>query len=247
MQNTHTVVHGTMTDIKSSTEVGDATIIRFCQKLGLTGFTDLKILAAKDDFSRQYIFEDESDYFSLLLNRHIMCLKKTLLTLDKTKIDDAIKMIKMAGHIYLYGVGSSGTTARDFEGILLRVGVKANAVIDPHVQAHIASILGSDDLIIAFSLSGKTRDIYDAISIAKKSEVQIIVITNFTHTPIAQLADIVLQTAIEEFIDGGSVAGKLSQLYICDVLVHAYESQNNVSSFEIREKVLRSILNKRID
>lgn len=57
----------------------------------------------------------------------------------------------------------------------------------------------------------------------------------------------VLQTAIEEFLNGGSLAGKISQLYICDLLVQRYEQKYNIDSVELREKVLRSIIDKRIE
>ncbi len=42
-----------MSDIKKKTKVGDATIIRFCQKIGFSGFSDLKIEIAKEDFSQK--------------------------------------------------------------------------------------------------------------------------------------------------------------------------------------------------
>lgn len=47
------VAHGTMNDIKGLAKVGDATIIRFCQKLGYSGFSDLKIDVAKEDYFEQ--------------------------------------------------------------------------------------------------------------------------------------------------------------------------------------------------
>lgn len=37
-----TIIYSTMSDIKKNTKVGDATIIRFCQKIGFSGFSDLK-------------------------------------------------------------------------------------------------------------------------------------------------------------------------------------------------------------
>lgn len=48
-----TIIYSTMSDIKEKTKVGDATIIRFCQKLGFSGFSDLKIEIAKEDFSQK--------------------------------------------------------------------------------------------------------------------------------------------------------------------------------------------------
>lgn len=48
-----TIIYSTMSDIKKNTKVGDATIIRFCQKIGFSGFSDLKIEIAKEDFSQK--------------------------------------------------------------------------------------------------------------------------------------------------------------------------------------------------
>ena len=144
-------------------------------------------------------------------------------------------------------MGSSGNTSLDLENMFLRVGVQAKAVLDPHFQSQVASLLTVNDLVIIFSLSGKTKDTYDSLKIAKKNGAKIIAITNYIHSPIGKSADLVLQTAIEEFLNGGSLDGKISQLYICDLLVHGYEQNNNIDSVELREKVLRSIIDKSID
>lgn len=81
----------------------------------------------------------------------------------------------------------------------------------------------------------------------KKNGAKILAITNYLHSPIGQTADVVLQTAIEEFLNGGSLAGKISQLYLCDLLVQGYEQKNNINAVELRERVLRSILDKSLD
>ena len=103
------------------------------------------------------------------------------------------------------------------------------------------------DTVIVFSLSGKTKDTYDSMKIAKKNGAKILAITNYLQSPIGRTADFVLQTAIEEFLNGASLAGKISQLYLCDILVQGYERKNNVDSIELREKVLRAIIDKSID
>ena len=52
----------------------------------------------------------------------------------------------------------------------MRVGIQAKAVLDPHYQAQVASLLTDRDLVIIFSLSGKTKDTYDSLKIAKIME-----------------------------------------------------------------------------
>lgn len=57
-------------------------------------------------------------------------------------------MITQSKHIF--GVGSSGNTSLDLENMFLRVGVQAKAVLDPHFQAQVASLLTVNDLVIIF-------------------------------------------------------------------------------------------------
>lgn len=242
-----TIIYSTMSDIKEKTKVGDATIIRFCQKLGFSGFSDLKIEIAKEDFSQKKEQPSSGKYYDEIANHLTEALYSTARLLNEEKLDEAIQLIGQAKNLYIFGVGSSGNTSLDLESMFLRVGVQAKAVLDPHFQAQVASLMKKEDVVIAFSLSGKTKDIYDSVEIAKKNGAKILAITNYLHSPVGQAADLVLQTAIEEFLNGGSLAGKISQLYLCDLLVQGYEQKNNINAVELRERVLRSILDKSID
>lgn len=236
-------IYSTIEDIKKATSVGDATIIRFCQKLGFSGFADLKIEMAKEDFSKDRTTL-ENKFYDETLNKLTDALKATRQLINEAELDRAIAAITKAKHLYVFGVGSSGNTSRNLENMFLRVGVHCNAVIDPHLQAQTASLLTPEDTVIGFSLSGRTKDTFDSLKIAKDYGATTIAITNFLSSPIAKLCDIVLQTAIEEFLEGGSLPGIISQLYICSVLVEGYERNNGIDTIPLREKALRSILNK---
>ncbi|RGI32308.1 MurR/RpiR family transcriptional regulator [Melissococcus sp. OM08-11BH] len=241
------IIHSTMSEVKQETGVGDATIIRFCQKLGFSGFTDLKIEIAKEDFTNKKKQNNSTFFYSDFATNLAHTLKMTEKILDNHALDTAINLLSSAKNIHIFGMGSSGNTANDLESMFLRVGLQANASIDPHLQAQIASLLTKEDLVIGLSLSGKTKDTYGSLKIAKQNQATIIAITNYLLSPIAQLADVVLQTTVDEFLDGGSIAGKMSQLYICDLLIKGYEIKYNVDSLELREKVLRSIIDKRLE
>jgi DNA-binding MurR/RpiR family transcriptional regulator len=240
------IIYATITDVKAATSVGDATIIRFCQKLGFNGFSDFKIEIAKEDYTVQEELEPENP-FDNQASQLSSAIINTAKLIEKDNIKLATQMMSDANQIYIFGVGGSGQVAECFASILLRVGVQAITVTDPHFQAQRASIIKPGDLVVGFSLSGRTKDTYDAMQIGKDNGAKVIAITNYTNTPIARMSDVVLQTAVEEFLNGGSVAGRVSQLYICDVLTKSYELRNKVDAVALRERVLRSIINKSID
>lgn len=239
------VIYATMTDIKKATHVGDATIVRFCQKLGYSGFTDFKIEIAKEDFPKTK--PATSDHYYDHIAQHLSdAIKATAALIKPETLQTAIQMMTNATRIWIFGVGGSGEIAHSLSSILLRSGLKCTPEADPHFQAQIASLLSSTDLVIGISLSGKTKDTYDSLKIGHDNGAKVIAITNATVSPIAQLADVTLQTAIEEFLNGGSVAGRVSQLYICNVLAEGYEQMNHVDALALKERVLRAIIDKSI-
>ncbi|MFC6175951.1 MurR/RpiR family transcriptional regulator [Companilactobacillus huachuanensis] len=246
--NKKTVIYGTMETIKERIDVGDATIVRFSKKLGFSGFNDLKIALAKAEIAANNTNSDDSthEYYDDIEDTLITTLKDTNALINKDNVDSAVKLISNAQKLYIFGVGHSGEIGKNFSKMLLRIGLIVQAETDPHFQAQMASIMTKNNLVIGISLSGETKDTYDSLTIAKKSGAKIISITNSSLSAIAQISDITLQTSIEEFLNGGSLAGQLSQLYLCEVLLRGYERQNNIDVLAIREKGLRSIMNKKI-
>lgn len=240
------IIFNTMNDIKKHTKVGDATIIRFCQKLGFSGFSDLKIEIAKEDFNQTARLTKEDTYLERVGYLQEI-IQATARQLDKGAMALAVKQLAQARHIYIFGVGGSGQSSLILESMFLRVGLKAHAVIDSHYQAQVAAILDQRDLVIVFSLSGRTLDSLAAAKIAKQNGVPIIAITTHLNSPLAREADIILQTVVDEFLNGGSLVGKLSQQVVCDLLIWEYSKQEKIDTTALREKILRSILPKRSD
>ena len=117
----------------------------------------------------------------------IEVLQSTSCLINEEKLTKAIQLINQASSLYIFGVGSSGNTSLDLESMFLRVGI----------QAQVASLLTDRDLVIIFSLSGKTKDTYDSLKIAKNNGAKILAITNYIHSPIGNSSDLVLQSAIE--------------------------------------------------
>lgn len=245
MNNEKEVIYGTMETIKKNVNVGDATIVRFSRKLGFSGFNDLKIALAKIELEENSV-DSSHDYYDDIADYLITTIKDTSALIDPVDLNKAISLISNCRKLYIFGVGHSGEIGRDFSKMLLRVGLIVQAETDPHFQAQMAAMMSDDDLVIGISLSGETKDTYDSLQIAKKNGAKIVSITNNNLSSIAQISDITLRTSIEEFLNGGSLAGQLSQLYVCEVLIHGYERQNGVDAVSLREKALRSIMDKRI-
>lgn len=119
----------------------------------------------------------------------------------------------------------------------MRGGLRVKAITDPHYQVMNASLFTKEDVVIGLSLTGKTQDVYDALTVAKKNGCKIIAVSNYVLSPIAQLGDVILQTAIEEYLlNGGSLTGKVSQIFTIDLLITYYEKTYGINEMQMREK-----------
>lgn len=230
------IIYQTLLEISQNIEVGEATIIRFVRKIGFSGFQDLKFEIAKEnnndiESNSNSLDNNYDSYIDENAERIAQTIINTKSTLDKDNLKLAIKMITDSKRVFFYGVGSSGFTANEAQTRFMRLGVIGNAIIDPHFQSMYSSISNSQDVIIVFSISGYTKDIIEAVKIAKQENTKIIAITSYILSPIAQLADCVLLTSAKENpLEGGSFTGKISQLYIIDLLCSEYLVQNKKSA-----------------
>ncbi|MBI4257644.1 MAG: 6-phospho-3-hexuloisomerase [Thaumarchaeota archaeon] len=109
---------------------------------------------------------------------------------DENQINKCIELILMHRNdqILVIGAGRSGLVGRAFALRLLHLGYKVHVLGDTLVPS-----IESKDLVIAMSGSGTTKLVTAAVEAAKKIEATVIAITSFKDSPLAQLADLVVQ------------------------------------------------------
>ncbi len=245
LHNKEKVLYQTLKELATSTGVGEATVLRFCNKIGCNKFAELKLMLAKDGKDEK---SNKSDnLFEQISNNLSSTIKNSRLILSEKNVNKSVDLIKKAKRLYFFGVGASGIAAKESELIFNRIGLYSLSVIDTHFQTIYGSTMDKKDLIIAFSISGKTKDIYDSLVVAKKTGAKLIVITNYIESPIAKLADIILLTAAKEhFLEGGSTAGTISQLFVIDCLKNLYLEKYEQEIYLRKTKIAENIIEKTI-
>lgn len=243
------IIYQTLTEISKNINVGEATILRFVKKMNFKGFQNFKLEIAKEynstTLEKETIYESYIDESKANMANII---ESTRIILDKNQLELAINLIIEAKKIYFYGVSASAITAQEAKNRFLRIGVIGINVEDPHLQMMYSAIADKDDLIIVFSLSGNTKDIVEAVKEAKKNNVKIIAITSYTLSAVAKLADCVILTAQKESpLDGGSLLGRVSQIYILDLLCTGYYLRNKEKSIINKNKVAQALVSKNLE
>ena len=103
------------------------------------------------------------------------------------------------------------------------------------------------DAILFFSYSGATRDMMDTLSAAREQGAKIILITRFPKSPGAVFADVVLQCGSSESpLQMGSVAAKIAQLFLVDIIFSEMCRRSMDKCFENRERIAAALSEKHL-
>lgn len=228
-----------ITNLANAAGVADATIVRFCRRLGFSGYNDFKLDLAKS--SVPTLTDDETyavygkvsptdsveDMCTKLYHSDVDALTQTLKLVNEKEISGATEILQNAEKVYCFGQGGSLMLAMEAWSRFISASNKFYTVQDNHQQAMVASLLTSKDAILFFSYSGNTKDLLGLLPSAQSRGVKIILITGFPQSEASQYANIILQCGSREGpLQMGSIATKISQLYIIDILYNDFCRKN---------------------
>lgn len=252
LDNPSEAVHLSITELATRSEVSDATVVKFCKRLGYKGFQEFKILLAQDvAVQPEPIYgavEPDNDVRTIkekIFQANITALQDTAKVLDTEALESAVQAMARAREIHFYGLGASGIVALDAEQKFSRIGLRASAFVDAHMQITRAVLLKPQDVAIGLSYSGETLEIVEALQAARSAGAVTIAITNFSASTVAQKADLVLLTSSQENIfRSGAISSRIAQLSTIDTLFIAVALVDYTRSQESIEKT-REILSRR--
>ncbi|MEM5431397.1 MurR/RpiR family transcriptional regulator [Cupriavidus oxalaticus] len=226
-QSPHAVIHMSVSEVAERTGASEGSVVGFCKSVGATGFQQLKIVLAQELVQPvQIIHEDlePGDTGAVVMRKifqsNVQTLHDTSAVLDVASIDRAVRLLKAAERIEIYGIGSAAPIAEDAQYRMLRIGLNVKAVVDSHMQAISASLAGPKVTTLTISHSGSTHETVAATRLARESGARTLCITNFGKSPIQAYADVVLFTmARETRFRTEAMTSRLAQLAIIDVLI----------------------------
>ncbi|MDY8095987.1 MurR/RpiR family transcriptional regulator [Paenibacillus polymyxa] len=246
------IIYFSVTELADFAGTGETTVMRFCRKIGFKGYQDFRLSLAqnqtyrKTDMGEENIDpDDEQDITRTVYHNMLDILHSSMGLLDHSELGRAIACLDQAGYVQFFGVGASGISAQDAKNRFLRIGRRAEAVADGHIQSMMAVSMNPGDVAIGISVSGSTLDTNDMLHKAKQNGATVIAITNYAKSPITSIADIVLLTAGKEApIEGGSIGAKISQLFVIDLICEGLARKHTNHTKQMKEKTARAVIER---
>ena len=232
--------------IAKKIHISPATITRFCQKISFSGFNEFKHELKRyiDLRNKPAASSDikEIDYFSNLYQNHLEIIETTFRNMTYFDIQQAITLLTEAERVHVYGIGNSGIAAQEFKWKFFRIGIQVESITDPHQAVMDAALSSGSSLVIGVSVSGKTKEVIDAVKIAKQQGASVLAITSDKSSELSQLADLSLLVMSKSSMHmGQNISPTLPLFLLFDLLYTELVAKDYVNRVQIRDRTLRAL------
>lgn len=241
LENSEYIKNMNISVFAKNCNVSTATVTRFCKKINLEKFSNLKLMLVQSNTQKSKLNKDNplSNVYSFYKN----IINSTNRIVNIKDIKNLYNKIKNSKRIFIYGLGSSGLSAKELMFRLIRMGFHCQAITDSHLMVINSSILGEKDLVIALSISGETTDIVNSAKLAKKNKCFVFSITTFPNSSLAINSDFFMVTPNSKLLTNNSLTNsQFPIIYIIDVLTTLFLEEK-----EMQEKInvtINTILNQ---
>lgn len=221
--------HMSISQLAEESQVAEATVSRFCRRLGYKGYNAFRLAIANTTAGRQdplnplsgevLVDDSFSDVCGKLYSANTNAMAQTMAAAREEDYAAAADLLETADKVLCMGQGGSMILAEEAAHLFSTIFGKYFAVSDSHTQMLYAVNATTKDVFLFFSYSGATKDMMETLRQARENGAKVILVTHFPNCPGAALADVVLQCGADESpLQLGSVGARIAQLFLTDLL-----------------------------
>jgi DNA-binding MurR/RpiR family transcriptional regulator len=246
--------HTSIVDLAERSGTSTATVTRLSRTLGFPGYANLRVAIATEtgraeqarwetDISGDIGPDDPLDRaLGVIAAADTRAIQATAGGLDLDAVKRVADAIAAAGRVELFGLGSSGTAAREMAFRLERIRIPVWFRPDTHTALTNAALVGPRDVAIGLSHSGRTREVIEVLSEASDHGALTVAVTSFGRSPVAEVADVVLITSVHETTFRLAALSALhSQLVVLDLIYVAVAQRTYERTADALEITVRAV------
>jgi len=245
-----------ISELAESASVAEATVSRFCRRLGYKGYSAFKLAVAgaaagvecvNPLYGEVAVEDDISELCRKLCAANVEAVTQTMNLIDPGGVSTAADLLIGAERVLCMGLGGSMVPAQEAAHLFSTALPNFYAVPDSHDQAIRCALLTPRDVVLYYSYSGSTREVVDVMKLARERGAKTILVTRFPKSPGAACADVVLECGARESpLQMGSVAACMGQLYLTDVLFNEVCRRDMEGCRERRGRVADALADKHL-
>jgi DNA-binding MurR/RpiR family transcriptional regulator len=203
-------------EVSKATNTSVASIVRFAQRIGFKGFSELHDAIAdslQSQMNNKEIFQlfdknkAEEDLLTSVANIDIKNINDTLNLIHRDEFDKTVQLILKSRKVFTVGLGISHLLSEILAYQLSQVAIDAAAFKNNYCPFfEQIPLISKKDLIITFSFPPYSRDTIDTAKLAFKKGISVIAITNKEASPITFFSKVNLIVHSENMLFTNSFA-----------------------------------------
>lgn len=198
LRHPNQVIGYTVKELSNKSSVSEATVIRMCKHAGYNGYWDFRTMLAHDMGAigeRARADSDQCNVVKDMFKKYADIMINIGNQIDINTMLTCVQLINACNEVHVIAAGDTGTLAQHMGFLLGRLGIKAtqSGIADYYINT--INLANKDDVLIAISKSGSTKNVIKGVELAKEKGLKIIAITGYATSTLGELADYILLCA----------------------------------------------------
>ena len=228
--------------------VSEPSVNRFCKRFNTAGFPDFKLKLAKSLVSGVRFVNRNVDpndtvesYTPKMFDSTINDLALIRDSIDHSVVNAVVDQLIQAKRVYFFGLGTSGSVARDAENKFFRFNLPVSFHDDVLMMRMLASTGSAGDVFFVISHTGRTKEIIDIAEIAINNGATVIALTS-SSSPLTAVSSIALEVDVPENTDEYmAMTSRIVHLVVLDVLATGFTLRRGPDFLPHLEKIKNSL------
>ncbi len=227
-EHTEEVLDMSIQSLAERTAYSPATILRFCKKLGYSGFAEFKYALRAELREKDGEVSTRSGReftFGMMIDSLSSNVQATFKLIQEEQLNQAFQYLDSGCPIYLWSPdGLTSVASEYFEKLLLSIGRQEVYLIESvKMFEHILRNWPQKSLLILISTSGEHPTTIRLGKIAKVNGIPILAISPYTSNEVADLADINFRFFTDQRENlGAEFTSRLPIFFVINTIVQCY-------------------------
>lgn len=228
-----------ITELAQKSGSSEATVVRMCKHVGYQGYYQMRLLMSHDLGKTRSAYDDNERMNS---TRHLFDRSAARIAALQEQIDiellvGAARLLRMSRLVHVVAAGNTSPIAPDLGFRLERCKIPCSySTMPEHFLNHV-SLGSSDDTIIAISRSGASKQVVQAMELARKKHMHSIVISGESNSQLSEHADYTIKVVDKmKKVPGIEPDSHLLEMAVSDAILYIVRHFDSFVKSAEREK-----------
>lgn len=213
--------------------VSPATVFRFVNKLGFSGFKEFIAVLKITDMSRSKAVIPDVMRYKGYREDYLKNLIESVRVIRKEQVKKVHDKLKAHAKVWIFGTGLTMEAARYIEHLFLACGCNATFAYEPYEMQNAVSLMTSDDLVFMLSYKGNNPQLLEVIDqIKHRCSPLMVSITRSDNNMVQLMTELNFYIFADEITyNGFDLTSRVAMIAVIEIILYELFSPPDENSF----------------